>query len=332
MPEDAPDRPQAGKKARKLWVRRCCVLLARLLLVLLALAGCSLLAIELTEPLAEPSTCAKCHEMQDVHERWTQSAHFSNPSGVKVTCIACHLPPREDHLAHLKSKAWSGAKNVWVHRFGTYDGETARRTVLQTMPNERCLHCHDSLLAMPSSSPVEIVHSTSLEQTAGRDHACVACHDALHSARKKPAPGKKEYEEADNSFCFVCHVNFKTEEFVVYHEVAGVGCMKCHGESLGHADDEGHITPPDVMVAKGEVNASCGQAKCHPEADMKKEIGHRPFYAGAEGGKTYCTDCHGEHRIEIRQRRWDRVSRKLIWRDGYAVEEDGKGKQGDPGP
>ena len=147
---------------------------------------------------------------------------------------------------------------------------------------------------------------------------------STHHAAKGP--------KADNSFCYVCHLNFKTEEFVVQHKVAGVGCDRCHGESLEHADDEDHITPPDIMFLKEKVNASCVAAKCHAVERMEEEIGHRPFYAGTDPERKYCTDCHGMHRIKQRQRRWDRVSRKLIWRDGYAVEEDNGKEEGESGP
>jgi nitrate/TMAO reductase-like tetraheme cytochrome c subunit len=323
MPDAALDPPASGgpDRPRK---RRIRVLVVRGVLVILAAAGCSLLAVEVTEPLAEPSSCAKCHEMSNVYESWKASAHHTNLGGVKVTCIACHLPPREDHLAHLASKACSGAKDVWVHLFGEYDANAARETVLRTLPSQRCLHCHDNLLAISSSSAVGIVHDVSVKRGDGdgRAHACVTCHDALHGPTSRPAA--KEYEEADNSFCFVCHVNFKKEEFVSGHQSAGVGCVECHGESLDHADDEDHVTPPEIMFLKGKVNASCTTAKCHPEPRMKAEIGHRPFYAGADAERKYCTDCHGKHRIEKRQRKWDRVSRKLIWRDGYAIEEGGE--------
>ena len=323
MPDAVLGRSEADE-SEKPGKRRWRAFLSGAVFVILAVVVCSLLAIEATESLSEPRSCARCHEMEEAYDTWTQSPHYVNPSGVKVTCVSCHLPPREDHIAHLTSKAWNGAKDVYVHVFGEYDAQAARRSVLQAMPSERCLHCHDNLLGMPSSSAVGIVHGVAIKQIPDRNHACVACHDALHGPRKTPIVKKKKYEAADNSFCYVCHIDFKTEKFVVDHKAAAVGCTACHGETLEHADDEDHLTPPDIMFLKKEVNASCMTDGCHAEARMREEIGHRPFYAGVDSERKYCTDCHGKHRIDERRQRWDKVTRKLIWREGYSLENDGK--------
>ncbi|MBL7133780.1 MAG: NapC/NirT family cytochrome c [Phycisphaerae bacterium] len=313
LPAEAGKDNTPGKRPVRTWLLRGAF-------AFFFVVAASLIAVEATEPLADPDACTACHEMSNAHDSWALSPHHDNPSGVKVTCVACHLPPREDHVAHLASKAFSGIKDAWVHSFGQYDAQAARSRVLETMPSQRCLHCHDNLLAMPPSQEVGIVHASAVERAEDRDHRCVACHDALHGA--KVATETVEYEPADNSFCYVCHLNFKTETFVGVHKAAGVGCEACHGESLDHADDEDHIAAPDVMYTKAQVNASCVTDECHGEVSLKKAIGHRPFYAGAEPTRKHCTDCHGKHHVEKRQRRWDKTTRKLIWRDGYTVEGD----------
>ncbi len=269
-------------------------------------------------PLSSDEFCVSCHEMQEVHESWTQARHHTNPSGVKVTCVACHLPPREEYAAHLGAKLWTGAKDSWVHYFGEYDKTAAREHVLQTLPDEWCVKCHDNLLGVPSSKPVEIVHEVALKRGRSGGHGCVTCHDALHGSNG-PAPEPKEYEAADNSYCLVCHINFKREEFVVVHKKANVGCEKCHGASDAHGADEDHTNPPDIMSKKEDVNNSCMTAECHPKADLQEEIGHRPFFAGAETERAYCTDCHGTHSIPSRHRIWDKTTRELIFRDGYST-------------
>jgi len=314
MPEKTV-QPQAPKKRRRraFIIKSFCAVVA---------AGIALFAVEeALGPLSSPEFCGSCHEMKDVHESWRLSPHHTNRSGVRVACVACHLPPRENRLAYLSAKAGSGAKDAWVHFFGEYDGERARRTTLDSLPSARCLNCHDNLLGDPSSSSVAVVHKIVVDRPDGGAYACVKCHDRLHGP-KEPPPAKKTYPRADNSFCFVCHLNFKKEEFVLVHAAGGVGCVKCHGETLEHADDEDHTTPPDIMYDTSAVNASCLTAECHPRAEMEKEIGHRPFYDGTDAERTTCTDCHGKHRLEVRQRRWDRQTRKLIWRDGYDVDPD----------
>ena len=299
-------------------------------------AACSLLALEVTEPLSEPEACTSCHEMKPVHDRWAKSSHHDNPSGVKATCIACHLPPRENIFSHLAGKASKGASHAWTHYFGRYDEKAARQSVLDSLPSQRCTHCHDNLAAMPSTPAVGAVHAWSLEEPAdNRLHACVACHFSLHTPIKPPE--KKFYDTADNSFCFDCHVNFKKEPFVVRHMKVNVGCVDCHGESLPHADDEEHTAAPSIMYTKAEVNESC--MDCHEEEDVKKNRNHKAWFLQADAAakalaaakaasrpykdtrkRKYCTDCHGMHRLDERQRKWDKKTKKLIWSGGHDID------------
>ena len=289
-------------------------------MVLAIILACSLLAIEITEPFGRPESCTNCHEMQEVYNRWADSSHHDNPSGVTATCIACHLPPREDHFAHLAGKAHKGASHGWTHFFGHFDARASRKLVLDTLPNKRCTYCHDNLNAMPSRPAVGAVHTTALEEIDTRTYACVSCHNYIHS-KNPPAREKKLYdEEADNSFCFDCHTNFKKEPFVLQHKAANIGCTACHGESLPHADDEENSTAPDIMFTKDVVNDSCSKSGCHSKADLEKTTSHKPWYAGADPDRKYCTHCHNQHRLDTRQRKWDKKTRKLISRDGYDVD------------
>ncbi len=270
-------------------------------------------------PLSSDGFCASCHEMDEVHATWQQSAHHTNPSGVKVTCVSCHLPPRQKYASHLAQKVRLGLKDLWVHYFGTYDKAASRRHVLRTLPDQRCLSCHSNLPAMPGSRPVATVHKAALQSGRSGGYGCVICHDTLHGP-KSPAHKSTEYEQAENSFCYVCHINFDGEEFATVHKNANVGCADCHGDSDKHSADEDNATPPDTMYKKLDVNNSCMSAKCHSRAQLEKEIGHRPFFAGTDTQRKYCTDCHGNHKIPERQRKWDKDTGKLIWRDGYHVE------------
>jgi len=300
-------------------VRRFLVLL---IFLVSFLAACSLLAIEATEPFSRSEACTNCHEMQPVYDRWTKSSHYHNPSGVKTSCIACHLPPREDHFAHLLSKAKNGASHGWTHFFGRgYDPKTALKTVLDSFPNERCTYCHNNLLAQSSKPAVGAVHAIALKRTDTRTYACVVCHHHIHS-KEPPPPEKKYYDEADNSFCYDCHTNFKKEPFVLQHQAANIACYDCHGDSLPHADDEENATPPDIMFTKDMVNDSCGKSGCHSKSDLQKTISHKAWYAGADPDKKYCTDCHNQHRLDTRQRKWDKKTRRLISRDGQDLDPD----------
>jgi hypothetical protein len=102
---------------------------------------------------------------------------------------------------------------------------------------------------------------------------------------------------ADNSRCFVCHINYMEEEIAVTHADANIGCKDCHGESDEHIADEswasgGNGTAPDVMFPKPKINPFC--MGCHSK-DAIDTVQHQPLFANPE--TMVCTDCHGRHRI-----------------------------------
>ena len=305
-------------------LRRCFV---RAFFIICFLAAASLLILEAAEPFGEPDACISCHEMQGARDRWAKSSHHDNPSGVTVTCIACHLPPREDTFPHLAAKTHKGASHAWTHFFGKFDEQASRKLVLDTLGNERCTHCHNNLTVKPSTPAVGAVHTTALKLTGNRTYACVSCHSYTHS-KKPPAREQKYYDQADNSFCFVCHINFKKEPLVVRHSAANVGCTDCHGRTREHADDEDNATAPDIMFTKDMINIACGKKGCHATAKMEKVTSHKAWYAltareKTESNRQYCTDCHGRHKLgarNARQRMWDIKTKKLIWREGHPVD------------
>ena len=120
---------------------------------------------------------------------------------------------------------------------------------------------------------------------------------------------------ADNERCHVCHLNYAVEELAVTHARAGVGCEQCHGASNAHCSDEDNITPPDIMFATAAINPACRE--CHTELSADE---HEEILAGTAG--TYCTDCHGEHRLTHRTRRWDRTTRALVHDDNVRMLTD----------
>jgi len=103
--------------------------------------------------------------------------------------------------------------------------------------------------------------------------------------------------QADNSRCFVCHVNYMDEDIAVTHAGVGMGCAHCHGESDEHIADEswasgGNGTAPETMFPKPKINPFC--MSCHPKEKIDAAQ-HQPLFANME--KMVCTDCHGKHRI-----------------------------------
>lgn len=143
----------------------------------------------------------------------------------------------------------------------------------------------------------------------------------------KTADKQKEDETfVANPFCIACHYNFDEEELAFKHEIVGIGCERCHGESQRHRSDENNITPPEIMYPRQKINPTC--MMCHPRNELKKNLDHNPVLAGSEiifdedagqsvsggsGQNKYCTDCHGkQHRINVRSVRWDKATGKLL--------------------
>ncbi|MHC4594354.1 MAG: multiheme c-type cytochrome [Planctomycetota bacterium] len=129
-----------------------------------------------------------------------------------------------------------------------------------------------------------------------------------------------------NPFCAACHYGFDDEELAFKHELAGIGCERCHGESERHRSDEDNITPPEIMYPKARINPTC--MICHPRGEINHVREHKPLLAGAKtifdpeiddtasgahGHPRYCTDCHAKrHRINVRTIQWNKATGELL--------------------
>jgi hypothetical protein len=120
-----------------------------------------------------------------------------------------------------------------------------------------------------------------------------------------PASDGSSGPAADNSRCFVCHVNYMQEEIAVTHANAGLGCAHCHGASDAHIADEswasgGNGTAPDRMYTRDQINTAC--MACHPKE--KIDVPQHTAVLTALDGPQVCTDCHGSHRLPQRRCKW----------------------------
>ncbi len=147
-------------------------------------------------------------------------------------------------------------------------------------------------------------------------------------ARKSSAKSKKKNSPATpaptfvaNPFCRACHLDFDEEELALNHELAGIGCERCHGESLRHRSDEANVTPPELMYPRERINPTC--MMCHPRQQIDYLKDHQPILEAGlsifdeapsdEGAKKYCTDCHGtKHRMQNRTTRWNKATGEVI--------------------
>jgi len=124
---------------------------------------------------------------------------------------------------------------------------------------------------------------------------------------------------ADNSRCYVCHVNYESEALTLVHARADVGCQDCHGASDAHCSDEDNITPPDTMFAEDKIKSFC--MGCHTKEKIDIAV-HASVMAETDPKNARCTACHGEHRLAHRTRRWDKLTRELIKDDGVRMTEE----------
>jgi len=136
----------------------------------------------------------------------------------------------------------------------------------------------------------------------------------LDEPAEKKAPAKGKGPKADNHACFVCHTNYQDESMAVEHANANVGCVKCHGESIAHRNDENNITPPDIMYPAVKIDTAC--VECHETHDVpaKKVLARwkEKCATKTDFNSLVCTDCHGDHRLKLRTVRWDKSTGKLL--------------------
>ena len=142
------------------------------------------------EHTSKPQYCGgKCHEMQSTYRSWEISEHASGKNGVRIECIECHLPPKENYFTYVMAKVYCGAKGAYEHYFGgEYDFQKTQKKVLDSMRDQTCLYCHNNLLARPSSPAARIAHVASLTHPDSPQARCLACHEQTGHQRNNKTP------------------------------------------------------------------------------------------------------------------------------------------------
>ncbi len=144
--------------------------------------------------------------------------------------------------------------------------------------------------------------------------AIVACREEI---RAEPLLLLEDAEEltapsgpvADNSRCYVCHINYEEEALTFVHARADIGCEQCHGSSDAHCSDEDNITPPDIMYPAAKIDSFC--MDCHTKGKIDVPV-HNSVWADIGTEEGCCTNCHGEHRLSYRTRKWDKTTGELL--------------------
>jgi len=179
-----------------------------------------------------------------------------------------------------------------------------------------------AVVALPIGALLIVAASCSLSRD-GRVAAPESgqIEQAAVPARSNITPVQPAATFVANPFCKACHADFDDEQFALAHKAAGIGCERCHGESLRHRSDEANVTPPELMYPKERINPTC--MMCHPRQTIRAVDEHRPILEAGlsifetapanESSPKYCTDCHGSHhRMKVRTIRWDKCTGKRL--------------------
>lgn len=133
-----------------------------------------------------------------------------------------------------------------------------------------------------------------------------AAADDAPASKPATSAADSPAEESDplgaNAACYVCHMAFVKEQLSKDHLAAKVGCVKCHGLSAKHANDENiGGSKPDITYQRNQIDAAC--AACHPAHDVpaRKIVARFEERRLPRSGSPVCTDCHGAHKIEERK-------------------------------
>ena len=133
------------------------------------------------EVTSTESFCIYCHEMRDNAFALSQSTtHFSNRTGIHVTCADCHEP--RGFTARIARKI-EAAREVYHTLLGTIDSPEKYaqrqplmaqrvRTRLLNSDSAVCRSCHQNMNLSQQSAIARSVHS----KTMNTGSTCIQCH------------------------------------------------------------------------------------------------------------------------------------------------------------
>ncbi|MCW9012369.1 MAG: NapC/NirT family cytochrome c [Gammaproteobacteria bacterium] len=171
--------------------------------------------------------CISCHEMKDtVYHEYTQSVHYKNRVGIRVSCPDCHVPREWTHKVVRKIKASNEVLHKIIGTINTAEKFNAKRLELATSvwksmkqtDSRECRNCH-SFSAMDikaQQSRSGLVHKYSQH----RDKTCIDCHKGI--AHQLPegvdvyrggSDDDHEFYEKLNLPCYKCHKDMQTTDF-----------------------------------------------------------------------------------------------------------------------
>jgi formylglycine-generating enzyme required for sulfatase activity/nitrate/TMAO reductase-like tetraheme cytochrome c subunit len=132
------------------------------------------------------NSCMICHVHPHVETSWKQSVHFNNNSGVKVHCVDCHLPPKNQTWNHYSAKLKLGLIDAWGFLTKdsadfNWDLKSELEHAVKYIPNESCKECHHNLFPSGITDDGITAHLYYEENEKKLDLQCISCHlDAGH--------------------------------------------------------------------------------------------------------------------------------------------------------
>jgi len=126
------------------------------------------------------ANCTSCHYHDDADQAWKKSVHYSNPSGTKTDCAACHLPP-EGSVKHFAVKTRFGLKDLWSYvtkKKDDIDWQSKSDLEYATgiVFNESCVECHVNLLPEGISDDGITAHLYYEDHEKDLNLQCISCH------------------------------------------------------------------------------------------------------------------------------------------------------------
>jgi cytochrome c-type protein NapC len=167
-----------------------------------AVLGLSLFGTSMVYTSTEPFCATSCHEMaNNSNLEYIGSSHDTNRTGVRATCVDCHVPHSPIPLYIAKMGALN---DLWSHhvtravdtreKFEAQRPKMAQRvwTYMKGNDSRECRHCHNPANMDPDKqSPIAVARH---ERAKKEKLTCVDCHFGLTHEVPRGGPGPQELD------------------------------------------------------------------------------------------------------------------------------------------
>ncbi len=149
----------------------------------IGLITCAILLFFCNKAIKITSTdeyCQSCHIHPDADASCKKSTHFYNPSGVRVHCVECHLPPGND-TRYLIVKAETGLNDLYGYYFKdkksfNWENKQLLEHAVKIVYNESCIKCHENLFSKGLSAEGGTAHLYYEKNAEKLELQCINCH------------------------------------------------------------------------------------------------------------------------------------------------------------